>query len=95
MSKTKKSKITKSRINKLKITKADGIAYERYLYFKLMIIKDALEHLAEELLEIKAPDMLETYHIHGVTDGEFLMDMIEDIAKEGMMGGRGETGLHK
>ena len=79
-----------SKNKKPQITKADGIAYERYLYFKLMVIEDTLEHIAKELLEIEALDMLETYHEHGITDGEFLMEMVEGMMEEdNMMKGEG------
>ena len=86
------SKNKKPKNKKPKITKADGDIYEEYLYFKLMIIKDSLEHITKELLKIKAPDILETYRKNGITDGEFLMDMVEGIAEEDNMmedGGRG------
>ena len=60
-----------------KHTKADGIVHERYLYGKIMMTATVLTALMEKLLEIRAPDMLETYRKQGTINGLSAMYIIE------------------
>ena len=59
-----------------KITKADGVVYERYLYAKLMAMTTMFTSLAEELLEIRATDILASYQRDGKVK---LGNIVEDI----------------
>jgi len=59
-----------------KITKADGIVYERYLYAKLMAMTTMFTSLAEELLEIRAADILASYQRDGKIE---LGNMVEGV----------------
>ena len=68
-----------SKITKPKLTRDDGIKYERYLYAKLMTMTTMFTDLAEELLRLRAMDMLESYQEDGAIDGEILLKMVEDV----------------
>ena len=72
------SENTKSTKNK-RITKEDGDAYERYLYAKLMTITTMLSSIAEELLSIRASDLLASYQKDGVISNKALRNIVEDI----------------
>jgi len=63
-------------MSKTTITKADGIAYERYLYAKLMTMTTMLTALAEELLEARASDILASYQKDGKIE---LRNFVEDV----------------
>ena len=65
------------KIENEEITKDNKVKQERYLYSKILTTTSVLTALAEKLLEIKAPDMLETYRKQGTINGLSAMYIIE------------------